>query len=196
VLAERELVSKTVSKGVTLYKIVDPEALVHEAEQRAVLAKKVAENLKEKRQAGDREVLIYEGEDIIKRISDKNLDAEKGSTVYFLGPSKFGVQKNLEAYWKQYHKKRIEKGIHCKLLYDRSTDPEILKERNTLPFCEARYLPFGTEMAMWFNICGDSVSMIVPSEEPPLAFLLKSSKSADALKKYFDYLWEQSNNKL
>jgi hypothetical protein len=44
---------------------------------------------------------------------------------------------------------------------------------------------------MWFNISDDSVGIVVPSEEPPLSFLIRSEKTAEALKKYFDYLWNQ-----
>ncbi len=188
---KRELISRSVSKGVALYTISDMDALVHEAENRKLLAEYVAEELKNKQGAKSREVLVYEGVDIIKRISDKNLDSKSGSTMYFLGPSKFGIQSNLEKYWSHYHKKRVEKDIYCKILYDKTTDPEIVSSRNTLPLCEAKYLPFETEMPMWFSICDDSVGMIVPSEEPPLAFLIKSQKTAEALKRYFDYLWRQ-----
>jgi len=190
-LTERELVSTSVSKGATLYATNDPEVLVSEAEQRTLLAKGTAEELKEKRHARDREILVYEGEDIIKRICDKNLDAKSGAEIYFLGPSKFGIQSTLEKYWQGYHKKRVAKGLRCKILYGRTTSPEIVANRNRMPLCEAKYLPLESEMPMWFNISEDSVGIVVPSENPPLAFLIKSAKTAEALKKYFDYLWEQ-----
>ncbi len=190
-LIERELVTKTLSKGVATYSINDPDALVQEAEERRLLAETTALALKEKQSVKDREVVVYEGKDIIKRISDKSLGAKSGSTIYFLGPSKFGIQSNLEKYWKHFHKERINKNIKCKILYDRNTDNKILVERNNLPLCEAKYLPIEAEIPMWFSICGDLVGMIIPSEEPPLAFLIKSPKTAEALTKYFDYLWAQ-----
>ena len=191
-LTGRELVGRSVSKGVALYHISDPRVLVDEAEQRKLLAEKVADELKDRQQVKEREVVVYEGDDIIKRICDKNLDAASGSEVYFLGPSKSGIQGTLEKYWKQYHKLRIEKNIRCKILYGHNTPPHILENRNTMPLCEAKYLPLQTEMPMWFNVSGDSVGIVVPSENPPLAFLIKSAKTAEALKKYFDYLWAQS----
>ncbi len=193
-LYERGLVGKSFSNGVAVYLSNDPESLVNEAEQKIFLAKKVAEELKEKQQVRDREVVVYEGEDIIKRVADKNLNAKAGSTIYFLGPSKFGVQTNLERYWQHYHKKRAEKGINCKILYEQGTDPKIVENRNTLPLCEARYLPINSEMPISFIIGDDMVGMIVPTEHPPLAFLIKSIKTADGLKKYFEYLWEQGKN--
>lgn len=191
-LFKRGLVSKSVTKGVAVYASNDPEALVHEAEQKAFLAKKISRELKQKQRMKDREVVVYEGEDIVKRVADKSLDSRAGSTIYFLGPSKFGIQANLEKYWQQYHKKRFEKEVNCQILYDKSTDPRIVKNRNALPLCEARYLPIEMEMPMSFIISEYMVGIVVPSENPPLAFLIRSLKTAEALKNYFEYLWGQS----
>jgi sugar-specific transcriptional regulator TrmB len=190
-LLQRGLVSKSIIKGVAVYASTDPEALAHEAEQKAFLAKKISEELKQKQRIKDREVVVYEGEGIVKRVADKSLDSPMGSTIYFLGPSKFGIQANLEKYWQQYHKKRYEKGVNCRILYDKSTDPRVLQNRNALPLCEAQYLPIEMEMPMSFIISDDIVGMVVPSENPPLAFLIKSPKTAEALKNYFEYLWGQ-----
>ncbi len=191
-LETQELVSRSVSHGVALYHINDPQVLVEKAERKKLLAQKVAEELSLRRQVKEREVVVYEGEDIIKRICDKNLDAAPGSEVYFLGPSKSGIQGGLEKYWQQYHKQRTAKGIRTKILYGHNTPPLTVANRNAMPLCEAKYLPLTTEIPMWFNICGESVGIVVPSENPPLAFLIKSAKTAEALKKYFEYLWAQN----
>jgi sugar-specific transcriptional regulator TrmB len=191
-LAQRGLILKTTERGVATYRTADPGALASEAQQRAFLAEKVADELRRKRNTPEREASVYEGDDIIQRISDKNLAAPADSAVYFLGPSKFGIQASLERYWQRYHGKRIAAGISCKILYDHDTDPQILEDRNKLGLCEARYLPFETRVPMWFNICNDTVGMIIPAEQPPLAFLVRSAKTADALRAYFDYLWKQA----
>ena len=122
-------------------------------------------------------------------MSEKSLNTEPNDTVYFLGPSKFGIQANLEKYWKKYHKKRADLNIKCKLLYDKSTDPKIIENRNRQPLCEAKYLPLDTEMPMSLIINNKMTAIIVPSEHPPLAFLITSKKTSEALKKYFEYLW-------
>ncbi len=194
-LVGRGLVTKTTSKGVAVYEATDVDALVYEAETKKVLAEAVAQELWETKESKGREVIVYEGDDIIKRIGDKSLGIKTGSTVYFLGPSKFGIQASLEHYWLTYHKKRIEKGIHCKILYDQHTDPKIVARRDNLPFCEARYLPFSAEEApMSFIIYEDHVAIIVPVENPPLAFLIKSPATAQTLRKYFEFLWGQGKS--
>jgi sugar-specific transcriptional regulator TrmB len=191
-LISRNLVSKSISKTVSMYTVNDPESFIVEAETQMLLAKRISNELKERQVVQDREVVVYEGKDIIRKVADKSLDTSPGSTIYFLGPSKFGIQTNLEKYWQNYHKKRIANGILCKLLYDQSTDPYIVENRNSLSLCEAQYLPLHTEMPISFIINDKMVGILVPSESPPLAFLIKSAKTADALKKYFEYLWNQN----
>ncbi len=190
-LLTRGLITETTLRGIALFKINDPDALVYEAEQKKILAEKISEELKKQQGVKNREALIYEGEDIIQRVTEKSLQSQPGSTIYFLGPSKFGIQANLERYWKKYHTQRIEKEINCKILYDSETDPEIVESRNKMELCEAKFLPPQLEVPMWFNIFEDTVGMIIPSEDPPLAFIIKSKKTADALRNYFEYLWQQ-----
>src|SRR3989344_870081 len=82
-LIGRELVTKTISKGVALYRANDPEAFLLEVEKRKLLAETVINDLKNKHGVAEREVLIYEGEDIIKRIAEKSLQTKPDNTVYF-----------------------------------------------------------------------------------------------------------------
>ena len=191
-LVERRLASKFIVKGVSYFSINSPESLVHEAEEKTKLARQVSENLKKIQDVSTREVAVYEGADIIQRVADKSLDSESGSTVYFLGASKFGMQANLEGFWKRFHKKRIEKGIECSILYDKDTQQEIITNRNSLELCQAKYMPFGIDLPMWLVIFEDYISMVVPGDDPPLAFIIKSSKTADGFRNYFKYLWNQS----
>ncbi len=189
-LVSRNLITKTITKGVAVFRANDPKSLVDEAESRRKLAEEVSKELSTKQDVGNREIKTYEGDDISERVADKSLEVlEQGETVYFLGSAKYGTQANLERYWQKWHKKRIEKGILCKILYDKDTNNETVNDRNELQGCEAKYMPFGSDLPMWFNIFGDYVVMLIPSEEPPIAFLIKSRATAEALSKYFQFLW-------
>lgn len=190
-LVERGLVTKTFKKGVAMFRVNNPETIVEELDKKKFLAEKLVQELETRRNASGKEALIYEGEDVIKRIADKGLSVQPGETVYFMGSSKFGNQSNLEKYWQLYHKKRISLGIKCQILYDHSVDPDLVEERNGLELCEAKYLPFGARTPMWFHIFGDSVAIMVPGENPPLAFLIKNPATARALVEYFQYFWDQ-----
>jgi len=190
-LVERELVTKTISKGVAVFSCNNTHSLIDEIERKARLAEKTVEELRNIQGVNNREAIVYEGLDIVQRVANKSLESENGSTVYFLGASKYGIQASLEKFWRQYHKKRSEKGIKCKILYDQDTSQEILNSRNLMPLCDAKYMPFGQDVPMWIAIFEDHVSMMIPGDDPPIAFIIKSQKSADGFRKYFDFLWGQ-----
>ncbi len=190
-LVERGLISKTLVKGVAQFTPNDPTSLVSEAEEKKLLAQKIAVSLKKFQAVSNREARLYEGSDIIEQVSDKSLATENGETVYFLGPSKFGVQSNLDSYWRRYHRERVKKGILCKILYDKNTPRNTVDERNKLEGCEAKYMPFGIDQPMWMLIFEDTVAMVIPGDEPPIAFVIKSKQTAEGFKNYFEYLWKQ-----
>jgi len=194
-LKERGLITEKNQKGVLIYSANNASALVHENEKRLQFANKVAESLVKEESVKEREVIILEGDDVIKRVAEKSLEIGAGDTVYFLGSSKFGGQAKLESYWRNYHKRREEKGILSKILYDNDADQVIVDNRNLFKDSEAKYMPFGSDMPMWYCIFGDFVCTIVPSEDPPFSFFIRSKKTAAALKQYFDYLWERGSVK-
>jgi len=191
-LVERGLTTKTFIRGVATYRANNPEALEAELDQQKIFVQSIVKNIKQKYVVAAREIAVYEGIEGIKRAAEKNLTALTDTTVYFLGPSKFGVQKELEQYWHSYHKERVKKKIRAKILYDRTTPEWVLSSRNSLSLCEARYLPFGTELPMWFNMCDDTLTIVVPAEEPPVVFCIKSHFTTKSLISYFEYLWNQS----
>ncbi len=185
----RELVTETEIQGVQTFTINNPTQLVNELEVKKEYATNLAKQLGELQELPSREVVVYEGVEGIERSAEKNLLAQSGDTVYFLGPSKFGIQNDLEDFWRRFHARRAKKGIKSKILYDRSTDQSVLDSRNKMPNSEARYLPFGMQMPIWFTMAGDYISIVVPGEEPLLVFSIKSRAAADGMKKYFEFLW-------
>ncbi len=187
---KRELISETEVKGVRTFMANDPDNLVREMEEKKGFAQNVSDELKKLQEIPAREVAVYEGVEGIERAAEKSLQAPAGETIYFLGPSKFGLQADLEEFWQRFHQKRMKKGLKSKILYDQSTDKQILDNRNHLANSVARYLPFGTRMPIWFTMAGDNLSIVVPGEEPLLVFSIKSRAAADGLKKYFEYFWE------
>jgi sugar-specific transcriptional regulator TrmB len=188
-LLNRKLISKKILHGVAVYSAQKIEALVYESERKLELTKNIAKQLEQITTIKEREVVVYEGDDIVRRISEKTLE-QNTKTIYFLGSSKSGIQKNLEQYWKSFHARRIQKGIECKILYDTSTDKSILVNRNGMQGCKAKYLPFGMNIPMWFAISGDFLAILVPGDEPPTAFIIKSKATAEAMEKYFNFLWD------
>lgn len=191
-LASQGLLIKNTKQGVAIFTTLDPEALVIECKRKLKDAEEVANILQQERGILEKEAYVYEGDDIVTTIAKRSLETPPGSTVYFFGSSKFGAQANLEQFWKKYHQDREGKQIRCKILYDRFTPAETLSERNKYTGCEARYLPIDTEIPMSFNIWEDHVAILLPGNQPPISFIIRSQSTADALIEYFNYLWRHS----
>ena len=190
-LVERGLVTSVEIRGVAVFTANSPEALLDEMDDKRKMAESAVRDIRSLLAKNSREVTLLEGDDIVERIALKGLESARGSTVYFMGSTKSGIQAALEPFWIDYHQKRQLKSIWCKILYDTSTDQSIMDKRNNIPLCRAKYMPFGYDIPMWFHIWNDeNVAIIVPGGDVPLAFHIKSKDTADALISYFKFLWD------
>jgi len=190
-LVERGLVTKTIVKGVAEFLANNPEALVSEIDEKKELARDVASVLEKKHKQGEREVVLYEGVAGVKRAVQQFFDLEPGQTGYIIGSSgSDNIHDTLNPHWEKFHKKRVEKNIPMKLLYDRTMRSDVLTQRNSLPITEAKYMPQQFEMPMWMYVLDDTVSLI-SAKEDPLVINIKSKEIASAFGQYFDFLWDQ-----
>jgi sugar-specific transcriptional regulator TrmB len=189
-LVERGLVTKTVVSGIAEFVANDPEHLVDEVERKKRVASAVAEELKKMQEESPREIVVYEGLDGIKRATRRNLEADKGETVYVLGASPHESLPELSMDWKQYHDARIKKGILFKGLYGHATDSSVVRAIDDRENTQAKFMPTNIQAPIWFNICGDT-SSIFSIDKNPLAINIKSETIADGLKQYVDALWDQ-----
>ncbi len=188
----RKLISKTTKKGVAEFTVNNPEHLLEEIEQKKKITTEIVDELKSKHEDTPREIVIYEDLEGIKRATRQNLESTKGEIVYVLGASKHSQVPDLSMDWRKYHEKRIKKGIKFKAMYGTSTEESNIFDKNQLPLTDVKYLPLHIDPPFWFNICGDT-SSIVFVDKNPIAINIKSKRIADNLIKYFDYLW--SNEK-
>ena len=183
-LLERDLITKTLQGGVSVFSANNPDRLVEEIESKKSEAIAIAEELKKKVDLQTREVVIFEGAEGIERAMRQNLQAQKGKTVYALGASANNETSESQMFSRKYHNELIEKGISFKALYG------IVEEKKKLSNAEVKYMPTSIEAPMWFNICGD-VSSIISMDKNPLAINIKSESIAEGLKQYFNHLWNQ-----
>ena len=188
ILEERNIITK-IGKGHSLgYVANDPQVFVQEAKTQQLHAEDVAKQITDTYGVSKKSVRLYKGDDAIQQVSEQILS--NGEPLYFLGPSKFGVQAQLGRFWTSYHKGREKRGISCKIFYDQSTNESILKNRNAFDLCEAKYLPTGYENPIWFVVGGDTTGIIIPGEEPPLIIAITSPSTSERMRKYFLSLWE------
>jgi len=188
-LTERGLVTKIVRGAVAEFSANDPHHLIDELDAKKEMAEKVVAEIKKKAAQTPREVTVYEGNESIVDVTEKNLDAPAGETIYILGASNSTISEPFGG-WDRFHKMRVKKNINFKVLYDHTVAKDVLEARNKLPMAEARYFPFDIEMPVWFNMCNDKLAIMVTGEDP-LVFDIRSRPVADAMKKYFEYFWDQ-----
>ncbi len=190
-LIEKGLVAQKDSK-VAQYYITDPSQIIEIQKDNLKDAEDLVVILQKERASVERNAFVYEGNDIVTTVAKRSLQSNTGSTVYFFGPSKFGVQANLERFWINYHKEREQKGIAAKILYDRFVPRDVIKQRNTYNTCEARYLPIDIEVPISFVIWDSHVAVLIPGENPPTVIFINSQQTADTLVEYFNYMWKRA----
>jgi sugar-specific transcriptional regulator TrmB len=188
-LVERELVTKTELRGVFMFQANDPGNLVEELERKKNYAEAVANKIRDFQEEAPREITVFEGLEGIKEMRSRSLNLSKDETVCILGGSKITVIPEWESFWRSYHKKRLQRNINLKILFDHSTDQKILDFRNKLDRTEARYLPPGIDAPVWFGLWGDTVEIGIPGKDP-IGFNIKSKDVVEGFKKYFDFMWE------
>lgn len=188
-LVARNLVTKTMKKGVAEFAANDPESMVLELEDKKRVASAVAVELRRKRESAPREVTVYEGKEGIKRSRNKTLQYPAGETLYVLG-SKASTTPDMERYWRAFHKKREAKGIGLQILFEYGVPQKDLDWRNELPHSRAKYLPFKTDLPVWFATINDYLEIGIPGDDP-LTFGIKSAEAAQGFRSFFEYFWNQ-----
>ena len=138
-------------------------------------------------------VRVYQGiKGLITAHEHTYLKLNEGDEYYYLGiPENQPEEHHL--YWQKDHLKRIEKGIKCKLLFNKSTPKEILRNRNKYKLCDARYMPTNIRTPAYFLIYTDT-TMIAISSENPLVLEIISQEVADSFMSYFNEFWKRSKH--
>ncbi|MCX6778750.1 MAG: hypothetical protein NTU97_00775 [Candidatus Magasanikbacteria bacterium] len=188
-LVEKNLVSKVERAGIFVFAANSPELLQEMIEAQSVLASEVVAELKKRQEEKPRDIIIYEGEEGLKRSRNHVLTYDPGDTLFVIG-SKASSTPEMERYWRKFHQKRINKKIGLKIMYERGVDPEDIAWRNSLPMSQAKYLPIDIDLPVWFSAIKDYLEIGIPGD-PLLTFGLKSKGAAGAIQKFFEYFWNQ-----
>jgi len=137
------------------------------------------------------QVAIYQGlKGMITAHEHIYTKLKRGEEYFYLGVPAFQPEEQ-HIYWKKDHIRRMREGIIGKLLFNRDTDPKILKNRNSYKGADARYMPPGIKTPAWF--CGyKDVTIIGVARENPIVIEIISQEVADSFKAYFEAFWKMS----
>ncbi|MDD2731007.1 MAG: helix-turn-helix domain-containing protein [Candidatus Portnoybacteria bacterium] len=190
-LLNKGLASKLTQNGVAIFEATNPKNLIELMETKRRTAETVAENLSKIMEQAPRDIRLYEGAEGIVQARERSLNLPADETIYVLGGSSSSSTPAFEALWLPYHKKRIKQGIKSKILFDRTVPTDYLDTRNSMPLTQAKYLPFKQDMPAWFEAYGQTFVVNVPAHEP-VVFSMHSPEASEALKNFFEYLWNQN----
>jgi len=131
------------------------------------------------------EVTTYLGIKGVRELLYELLEAG-GKEHHTLGSSIDSVMMG-DAFWSNYHKRRIDKGIKAKLLFNESLKTWTLK--NKYPNAEYKFTKSGFEPLTETIIRNDKVGIII-WVTPPLGILIHNKVAAESYDKFWKIIWD------
>ncbi len=199
-LIKRGLVSYVIKNNVKYFQASDPKNLIdflNDKEKLIFQQKKEIEKLipqieHKRRLAKDKqEAAIYEGLDGIKAAFNNILNTVLKNNEYYVFTLGEELGKSeLKHFFRDYHKKRIQKQIKVKLIASEKIRMTFIKfhlyQNMKVKFLKLK-LPAGV------FIYGDCVMTVVWLGEPT-AFVIKSKNNAEKYKEFFLEMWKTAAN--
>jgi len=199
-----EALNRLVDKGLVSYKIKanrkyfqaqNPEVLLDFIEEKKQKVKSVIPELKllQAEKIEKQEANVFEGYKGLKSIFDNTINQlKKGDEILVFG-ARSGQDVSPEtwnAFFKNFNKRRIEKGIRYKIIFNEDLrGSEIVKEFKKSKLTEVRFIKQKTPAGI--NIHSDNVAIIVWKKKP-YGFLITSKEVNGSFKGYFKTLWKQA----
>jgi HTH-type transcriptional regulator, sugar sensing transcriptional regulator len=129
----------------------------------------------------------YQGLEGIKIIREELMGTLKeGETLSVLGAPKIANIK-WENWFLDFHKKRQEKGIKLKIIYNEDAR-KYGKIREKMKITEVKYLPNELSSPNWIDIFPDAVLFVMVMEKP-IAFVVRDKELANSFRTYFQLMW-------
>ncbi len=168
-----------------LYLAESPDSLKNIIQQKESILEELLPVLKSKYNKVENHALVFEGVDGIKRIFEDMLATNREIRAFGIPRE---LPEKLGGYLNVFHRKRIEKEIKIRHIYNENARKRI-KYLNKLKYSQARYLPPEFTVPATTVIYGDKVVLWVWSDNP-FSVVIESSKMAEAYIVYFEFLWK------
>ena len=183
-LIQKGLVGYIVKNNRRYFGVSNPDRLLELLKEKEDYVKNILPQLKEKyeRTFEKSETLFFRGKNGLKTVFEDQLYVKKEMLILGASPLASEI---LKYYFHWFDKRRIEKKIKVKLLYNESAR----KERK-IKLAEIKYLPVGYYNPTAINIYGDRVAIIHWSKENPFVILIRDKEIADGYKSYFNLMWQ------
>ncbi len=142
-------------------------------------------------QNASQEAEILQGKQGIKTFCELILDElEDEDTFYIMGAPK-EANELLGPYFQDWHERRVDKQVHCKLLYNRDA-ADWKDRREETPMTETRFLPEEVKTPALIDIGKPYVATMLFGTAP-LCIVIKNNKIAESYLSYFKFLWNAAD---
>ncbi|MFA6424169.1 MAG: helix-turn-helix domain-containing protein [Candidatus Magasanikbacteria bacterium] len=192
-LIEKQLLTKTEERGVTIYKTLDPARLMNEIREKEQLTTNIIEEIEAlKKHPDTQEIIVHEGLEGFRNFNLYTLKKiEEGGTLQVLGSigDKWFEYMGEEKY-KEYIKIQNKKKIKWEMItyFDSKRDKQFINDYPEL--CEVKLLPQTYDNPASIYIFGDTISINIFTE-PFSVIEIKNRAVADVYRNYFSLLWNQ-----
>ena len=129
------------------------------------------------------DVRFYKGTEGLKTVFEDIIRTGKDYIGY--GPGQ-QLEKVLKHYFRLFVIKRVKAKIRLRLIYDEASRKTLKKN----PLSDLRYMPDQYSSRAALRIYGDKVTLLLLSEEEPLAVVIKNRAISEGYRKYFEVMWK------
>lgn len=195
-LRARKLVSEKTVRGRIQFAVTDPARLAHEFEEKAHLAKDVAEELRARASVAPQEITVHQGnEEYFSLLAGIITSLPKNATKYVLGTGDHVfMRETMLPIWEEYHRLARTQKLAIRMIgYEpqrAAIDPWIKKEG----MYAMRYLPANLENPSGIHIYPDVgivLNIIYSDDQTPVtAVKIRSEPLAKGYLNLFENLWK------
>lgn len=185
-LVEKGLVSYIKENNIKHYEAVEPTNLkkfLEEQEKNLLTVMPQLEILK-KMSKESQQTNFFRGKAGLKSVFNHQLDI--GEEICIMGAS-LKAKEILKYYFPHFDNERVERKIPVRIIFDESArnNPEIKK----IPLSKIRFVSqeFGSPAAT--NVYGENVSIVLWTEDQPIAIQIINREIAKGYKNQFELLW-------
>ncbi|MDP2750755.1 MAG: helix-turn-helix domain-containing protein [Nanoarchaeota archaeon] len=139
------------------------------------------------------DVYINHGLDGVYSAFNKMLDELKpGEEYYVLGASWQGQKSTIPEFFREFHKRRDEKGVRVNFLFVSGTEESVKRNIDVYgKLSEIKFLPQGIYEGVQINLYRKKVLIFVWREKEPVVFTIEDEKVYHTFMTYFKLMWEQ-----
>ncbi len=197
-LAKKGLASHIVKRKTKYFRAADPDRLLDYLKEKEESLKQQEKSLKEliPQLAGIKGAAItaetaqvYDGLKGIQTARERTLKImKKGDEMWIIGIARSPYEGSMTPYFKHYHKRRYEKGIKCRYLYNEYAKEPMGETSASYPLSEVRYMKGGLITHAWMEIYADTVTIGI-NKGKSFSVVIQNQEVADSFKIYARLLW-------